>query len=743
MEHVVLKRLQQSELGWFKACREQGLETGRQRGLNLDVDIVKKLFAPGERDSIQLQVNWHDGAKSVTELRPLKHQQKNWRITGSAVEGVRFGRVRKDDLILLRFAKQAGSRGDDGWTLTWDIVHQHDHTTASLFLTMREYLGAATCALLARLPAQELLRMASRRLVAFGGDENKRDFGGLVDEDWEKAFSWMAKHLDEKQVRRLLQSGSALSTEAVLDRLDKRGRPTSTAELVEVALRQHGAELLCDGARRILIANAWRKAGNPKVSLPGRWHRGGNAALGFVRTLGLPNVLAGSQTHRPEDFEDVEAFRPLGPLHSYQEDIARDMRAVLEGATWEDRRAIVWLPTGTGKTRVVVQTILEHAPLHAPRNCILWIADREELCEQAVETFRHVWMVRGRETRTVLEGGALSLRIIRLWGSREWQDPPTLPTVVVASIQTLATRIAHESFQEELAVLGERCAAVVLDEAHHAVSDSYVNVMTALGQGANQNYLRNNRKTSAPLIGLTATPARTSDDETEALSRRFAGRLLEPAPPYLRLAGFEEAGYLAKLDLKTVDTGYQVRLTAAEQSQFRLFQSVPATALKRTGENAGRTARIIKDLNARLDGLKSVLVFGCSVDHARTMAEVLTRLGRRAVALDGTTPRPVRWDVVSRFRSGAIQVLVNCDLLATGFDAPNVDAVVIARPVLSRVLLAQMVGRGLRGPRNGGTERCLVLDYQDSFAAHGDLERLREAFRKEFIALAGGRDASS
>ncbi len=186
---------------------------------------------------------------------------------------------------------------------------------------------------------------------------------------------------------------------------------------------------------------------------------------------------------KPEDFEDVDAFRPLGPLHDYQQKIAEGLREVLHADAWEKRRAIAWMPTGTGKTRVTVETVLMECALEAPRNCVLWIADREELCEQAVETFRHVWMVRGRESRMRPRRVSPPLRIIRLWGSREWQEPPRHPTVIVASIQTLATRLAHdqEVFDEELAILGERAAAIVFDEAHHVIAPSYAKVIRALG----------------------------------------------------------------------------------------------------------------------------------------------------------------------------------------------------------------------------------------------------------------------
>ena len=64
-------------------------------------------------------------------------------------------------------------------------------------------------------------------------------------------------------------------------------------------------------------------------------------------------------------------------------------------------------------------------------------------------------------------------------------------------------------------------------------------------------------------------------------------------------------------------------------------------------------------------------------------------------------------------------------MLAAGFDAPKVGAVVITRPTMSAALYEQMVGRGLRGPKNGGTEICRVIDVQDEGLPEGVLSYAR------------------
>ena len=75
---------------------------------------------------------------------------------------------------------------------------------------------------------------------------------------------------------------------------------------------------------------------------------------------------------------------------------------------------------------------------------------------------------------------------------------------------------------------------------------------------------------------------------------------------------------------------------------------------------------------------------------------------------------------MQKFKDGETRVLVNCDLLTQGFDAPSVRALYIARPTFSPNRYIQMVGRGLRGPENGGTDRCLVVNVADTFDQFGE-----------------------
>ena len=125
----------------------------------------------------------------------------------------------------------------------------------------------------------------------------------------------------------------------------------------------------------------------------------------------------------------------------------------------------------------------------------------------------------------------------------------------------------------------------------------------------------------------------------------------------------------------------------------------------------------------------SLLYFGPSVSDAEAMTFLLRQAGVPAAFVGATTRDVSRRRIVAEFKRGGYRVLCNYEVLTTGFDAPRVTHVVVARPTASRVLYEQMIGRGLRGPQFGGTKECVIINCQDAYRTPG-LELLGyEAFR--------------
>jgi superfamily II DNA or RNA helicase len=444
---------------------------------------------------------------------------------------------------------------------------------------------------------------------------------------------------------------------------------------------------------------------------PGRWSSDDGRA--FVESIGFGPEFAASSTARRDAEEFISGPIKLPPLHDYQEEVYEGLRVIISNGSGR-RRGVVSLPTGGGKTRVVVQTSVELVLNPEVSNrTVLWVAQTDELCEQAVQAFRQVW----------INCGPLStdLRICRMWGGNPNPRKPELgrPTVIVASIQTLSGRVGSLDL-EWLTKTG----MMVIDECHHAITKSYTNVLRWLGAEGKAHDTLGHEEPA--IIGLSATPFRGADEaETRWLANRFDNKLLPSNPGSLyaklrddRVLALEEYEPLnlptqlpAALRIKLEELA--VRIASDEMPEgIELLEEIN----QRLAVDETRNAKLLNAVALRVEEhpQTSILFFCNSVLHAGEMAARLHLQGIAAAAISGETPSPARRDFLEKFKDGRIKVLCNHSVLTTGFDAPKTDMILIARQVFSRVRYMQMVGRGLRGPKNGGTEHCKIVTVDDN-----------------------------
>ncbi len=221
------------------------------------------------------------------------------------------------------------------------------------------------------------------------------------------------------------------------------------------------------------------------------------------------------------------------------------------------------------------------------------------------------------------------------------------------------------------------------------------------------------------LIGLTATPYRGHDEaETERLVNRYSSNRLDsgafasddPEDVVRELQGMR---VLAEADHGTIEGG-KFSMTPDELRQSKQTPWLPESVENRIALDPGRTQRIIDAYRKRVDPDWPTLIFATSVEHAQTIAALLTSKGVKARAVSGSTAPSVRRRIVEEFRTGEVKALVNYGVFREGFDAPKTRAIIVARPVYSPNLYFQMIGRGLRGVKNGGNDRCLILSVRDN-----------------------------
>ena len=359
----------------------------------------------------------------------------------------------------------------------------------------------------------------------------------------------------------------------------------------------------------------------------------------------------------------MRAAKPI-ELRDYQiEALERVKKAYTEGK----RRVIVSLPTGTGKT-VVFASFPRHFKM---KKRLLVLAHREELLIQAEQKFRAV-------------DPELKIGIERAddYAASEAQ-------VVIASVPTLArsngarlSRFKADDF-----------SVVVVDEAHHAVAASYRTIFDYFGLFS--------PGTSRFLVGFTATPRRGD--------KQGLGEVFEEVCYARDLREMIDAGHLCHIRGWRIDSnlsldGVQVRHGDFVESQLARAVNVPS-------RNS-----LLSLIYRKLANYRRAIVFCVDVQHAKDVCQVFRDAGIRAAAVWGEMPREERREILSRFSQGEIGVLTNCNLLTEGFDEPRINSVIMARPTKSKLLYAQMVGRGTR--LHAEKTDLMVVDVADNSKHH-------------------------
>lgn len=467
----------------------------------------------------------------------------------------------------------------------------------------------------------------------------------------------------------------------------RTGLALSSLRVAELALHTHGQAILRHHAKDIAAKDD---------TSPSSFN-GSTLARKHVKALGLPEEFAGASDATYSDMEEVDGPSDLPELHDYQERVAARMVEHLLSPV--PRRAMLSLPTGAGKTRVAVEAVTRFVRERGvPAGPILWIAQSMELCEQAVQSWRFVWSKAGPSGRLIIN---------RFWGGRDAAPVTGATQLVVATDATLNSRLGDAGYDWL-----RESAMVIVDEAHRAISPEYTKILGHLGIDRS--------RTARPLVGLSATPFRgRSEAQTSWLVNRFGGHRLDEGifAEGREYEELQERGVLAHVEHREL-AGSTIDLDAEQLSGASTFATLPASVEGELGLDSRRNETLLNAI-MELPDTWSILVFATSVEHSKLLTALLNERGISSTSIDGSIPAGERRRKVEGYRAGRFRVITNYGVLAQGFDAPRTNAVVIARPTFSPNMYQQMIGRGLRGPRNGGQDACLILDVRDNVRNYG------------------------
>jgi superfamily II DNA or RNA helicase len=369
------------------------------------------------------------------------------------------------------------------------------------------------------------------------------------------------------------------------------------------------------------------------------------------------------------------------------------------------KRTLVHMPTGAGKTRTAMQIVFDQIRTRSPKDTtIIWMAHSDELCEQAVQSFDVLWPNQQISTA----------RIWRAWGGlsdlSEFNGGGC--NFVVTSFQTLFSWMKSND-NNRFSIINRlklKTDFLIIDEAHLSTALTYRRVIEFISSN------------DTNILGLTATPGRHSigddGDETKTLSDFFDDSLIsmpkdDGSKAEDPISFLQSKGVLSKVLTDTLP-GSNVKLSATEIKSCSELLELPELVLKRLGSDTQRTLNVAVKVLELTRERKQVIVFCPSKLNSLFLAEFLKINGCSAASITGDLAMSERHRKLEEFKSQELQVITNFNVLTTGFDAPNIGAVVIARPTLSVVLYSQMIGRGLRGPLFNGTEFTTIINVADN-----------------------------
>ncbi|KAI0463969.1 hypothetical protein LJB42_002979 [Komagataella kurtzmanii] len=358
-------------------------------------------------------------------------------------------------------------------------------------------------------------------------------------------------------------------------------------------------------------------------------------------------------------------------LRPYQKDCIESIMKVIRGG---ETRLAVSLATGGGKT-VIFSNLLNEIPSNKYNGQkTLILVHRKELADQAARTIKRFFPHMKVE--------------IDMAGLRPTHDDDV--DVVVASVPTLARNNSKNPrlFDYD----PTEFKAIIIDECHHAISDSYIKILQYF------NALSKDSSDRIIVVGFSATLKR---HDAQPLDKVFNTIAYEKD-----LISMVKEGYLSELSITKVEGAFSLDDVKMDKTGDYQLQSLESSV------NTAAVAELVLKTyleRKKMLGLKSSLFFCVNKQHVQDLCELFCANGIKAGFVSGNTSLLEREQIIKKFIDGKLNVLMNCNVFTEGTDIPNIDSIFLLRPTKSRPLLSQMIGRGLR--LHSGKTKCYVTDF--------------------------------
>lgn len=424
----------------------------------------------------------------------------------------------------------------------------------------------------------------------------------------------------------------------------------------------------------------------------------------------------------PTDFIEVKSYGDIFPkkgtnTRTPYEHQKKAMEALDKMNQEESYSTLVVLPTGGGKTYTASMWLLKNAI--DKKKKILWIAHRQMLLDQAAESFQKF-----AYAEVVPHISSFCFRIVSGASSHDrTSDIRSSDHLLIVSKDSIGRNI--ERLDQWLK--GEKELYLIVDEAHHSTAKTYRKVI---------DYVRA-KVPNLKLIGLTATPFRTAEEEQGLLAKIYTdgisdGRVVHGDVGITYQIGLKELinrQILAKPIFESFYTeeeyGDSLGVDAWESIQH--LDVLPDEVAQQMADSAARNKLIVETYKAKQDEYGQTILFAVNVVHAIQLTSLFKKAGIKADFVVSSVKDAITGVTISRednerkledYRNGKLQVLINVNILTEGVDLPKTKTVFLARPTVSSILMTQMVGRALRGTAAGGTASAYIVSFVDHWNEH-------------------------
>nr|WP_296474743.1 DEAD/DEAH box helicase family protein [uncultured Acetatifactor sp.] len=423
-----------------------------------------------------------------------------------------------------------------------------------------------------------------------------------------------------------------------------------------------------------------------------------------------------------QDYIEVESYGKVFPKkgannrmpYAHQKGAMENLNIINASRQYS---TMIVLPTGGGKTYTMSMWLLKNALDQKKK--ILWIAHRQMLLDQAAESFQkfaysevipHIPFFQYR----IISGASCHDRMI---------DIQATDNLLIISKDSAGRDISAL----DIWLRGEKDIFLVIDEAHHSTAKTYRKVI---------EYVKA-KVQNVKLIGLTATPFRTADDEKGLLAKIYAdglraGKIVHGDIGITYQIGLKELISRRILSKPIFESYYTEELYGDSLGldgweRIQRLDVLPEDIAGQMADSAARNKLIVDTYIKKQNQYGQTICFAINKVHAIHLSTLFNKAGIKADYIVSDVKDSVTGVRISReenqrklaeYRMGKLKVLVNVNILTEGVDLPQTKTVFLARPTVSTILMTQMIGRALRGEAAGGTSAAYIVSFIDNWNEH-------------------------